>query len=91
MSDIVLGMEEGTSSKAGAKEVSLQGFGLKNKATQSMDIEKQSFVIIDKGKKLLDKTSSDVVEKVWNQVKGMSKGKSMNMKCHSLATTRETT
>ena len=45
-----------------------------------MDIEKQSLVIIDKGGKPLDGTSSDVVEKVWHQVKGKSKGISMNMK-----------
>ena len=47
--------------------------------------------IIDKGKKPLDGTSSDVVEKVWHQVKGKSKGKSMNMQRNSLPTTRETT
>ena len=48
-------------------------------------------MIIDKGKKPLDRTSSDVVEKVWHQVKGKSKGKSMNMQRNSLPTTRETT
>ena len=56
-----------------------------------MDMEKQSLVVIDKGEKPLDRTSSDVVEKVWHQVKGKSKGKFMNMQRHSLATTRETT
>ena len=56
-----------------------------------MDIEKQSLVVIDKGNKPLDKTSCDVVEKVWHQVKGKSKGKSINMQCNSLPTTRETT
>ena len=70
MSDIVVGMDVGTSSSAGAKEGLLQGLGLKNKATQSMDMKKQSVVVIDKGKNLLDRTSSDVVEKVWHQVKG---------------------
>ena len=54
-----------------------------------MDMEKQ--MAIDKGKKPLDRTSSDVVEKVWHQVKGKSKGKSMNIQRHSLPTTRETT
>ena len=65
VSDIVVGMDEGTSSRAGYKEVSLQGLGPKNKGTQSMDIKKQSLVVIDKGKKPLDRTSRDVVEKVW--------------------------
>ena len=74
VSDIVVGMDEGTSSRAGAKEVSVQGLGLENKRTQSMDIGKQSFLIIAKGKKPLDGTSSDVVEKVWHQVKGKVKG-----------------
>ena len=37
VSDFVVGMDEGTSSRAGAKEVSVQGLGLKNKGTQSMD------------------------------------------------------
>ena len=41
MSDIVVGMDEGTSSRVGYKEVSLQGLGPKNKGTQSMDMEKQ--------------------------------------------------
>ena len=42
-----------------------------------MDMEKQSLVVIDKGKKPLDSTSSDVVvNKDWHQVKGKSKGKS---------------
>ena len=50
VSDIVVGMDEGTSSTAGAKEVSLQGLGLKNKGTQSMDIGKQGLVVTDKGK-----------------------------------------
>ena len=68
-------MNVDTSSTAGAKP---------------MDIEKQSLVVIDKGKKPLDRTSSDVVEKVGHQVKGTSKGKSMNMQCNSLPTTRET-
>ena len=70
--DIVVGMNEGTSSRAGAKEVSLQGLGLKNKGTQT------KFGGYRYGKKPLDRTSSDVVEKVWHQVKGKSKGKSMN-------------
>ena len=34
-----------------------------------MDMEKQSLVVIDKGKKPLDRTSSDVVKKDWHQVK----------------------
>ena len=38
----------------------------------------------------MDSTSSDVVDKDWPQVKGKSKGKSMNMQCNSLPTTRET-
>ena len=74
--NIVVGMDAETSSRAGAKP---------------MDMEKQSLVVIDKGKKPLDRTSSDVVEKVWHQVKGKSKGKSMNMQRNSLPTTRETT
>ena len=57
-----------------------------------MDMEKQSLVVIHKGKKPLDRTSSDVVvEKDWHQVKGKSKGKSMNMQRNSLPTIRETT
>ena len=84
-------MDEGTSSRAGYKEVSLQGLGPKNKGTQSMDMEKQNLVVIDKGKKPLDRTSSDVVEKDWHQVKGKAKGKSMNMQCNSLPTNHETT
>ena len=32
------------------KEVSLQGLGPKNKGTQSMDMEKQSLVVLNKGK-----------------------------------------
>ena len=92
VSDIVVVMDEGTSSRAGYKEVSLQGLGPKNKGTQSMDMEKQNLVVIDKGKKPLDRTSNDVVvEKDWHQVKGKSKGKSMNMQRNSLPTTRETT
>ena len=55
-----------------------------------MDMEKQSLVVIDKGGESLDRTSSDVVEKDWHQVKGKSKGKSMNMQHNSLPTTRET-
>ena len=51
VSHIVVVMDEGTSSRAGYKEVSLQGLGPKNKGTQSMDIEKQSLVVIAKGKK----------------------------------------
>ena len=47
-------MDVGTSSRAGAKEDSLHGLGLKNKATQSMDTKKQSLVVIDKGNKPLD-------------------------------------
>ena len=81
MSDIVVGMDVGTSSITSAK----------NKATQSMDMEKQSLVVIDKGKKPLDRTSSDVVKKVWHQVKGKTKGKSINIQRHSLPTSRETT
>ena len=49
--------------------------------------KEKSLVVIDKGKKPLDRTSSDVVEKVWHQVKGKSKGKSMNMQYNSLPTT----
>ena len=48
MSDIVVVMDEGTSSRTGYKEVSLQGLGPKHKGTQSMDIEKESLVFIDK-------------------------------------------
>ena len=56
-----------------------------------MDMEKQSLVVIDKGKKPLDSTSSDVVvDKYWHHVKGKFKGKSMNMQHNSLPTTRET-
>ena len=49
--NILVGMDAETSSRAGAKP---------------MDMEKQSLVVIDKGKKSLDRTSRDVVEKVWN-------------------------
>ena len=59
--------------------------------TQSMDMEKLCLVVIDKGKEPLDRTCSDVVEKVCNQVKGKSKGKSMNIQRHSLPSSRETT
>ena len=55
-----------------------------------MDMEKQSFVVIDEGKKPLDSTSSDVVDKDWHQVKGKSKGKSMKVQRNSFPTTRET-
>ena len=91
MPDIVVVMDEGTSSRAGYKEVSLQGLNPKNRGTQSMDMEKQCLVVIYKGGKLLDRTSSDVVEKDWHKVKGKSKGKSMNMQHNSLPTTHETT
>ena len=84
VSNIVVGMEEGTSSRAGYKEVI-------DKGTQSMDIEKQGLVVTNKGKKPLERTRSDVVEKVWHQVKGKSKGKSMNMPRNSFPTIRETT
>ena len=77
-------MKEGTSSKAGYKEVI-------DKGTQSMHIEKQGLVVIDKGKKPLERTRSDVVEMVWHLVKGKSKGKSMNMPRNSFPTIRETT
>ena len=56
-----------------------------------MDMEKQNLVVIDKGKKPLDRASSDVVDKDWHEVKGKSKGKSMNMQRSSLPTTRVTT
>ena len=69
-------MNVDTSSTAGAKP---------------MDIEKQSLVVIDKGKKPLDRTSSDVGEKPWHQVMGKSKGKLMIMQRNSLPTNRETT
>ena len=75
VSNIVVAMDEGSSSRAGYKEVSLQSLGPKNKITQSMDMGKQSLVVIDKGKKPLDKTSSDIVQNVWHRVKGKSKGK----------------
>ena len=91
MSDIVVGMDEGTLSKTGYKEVSLEILGPKHKGTQSMDMEKQSLVFIDKGTKPLDRTNGHVVEKVWDQVKGKSKGKSMIMQHNSLPTARETT
>ena len=91
VSDIVVVMDEGTSFTTGYKEVSLQGLGPKNKGTQSIDIGKQSLVVIDKGKKPSDSTNSDVVvDKDWHQVKFKSKGKSMNMQRNSLPTTRET-
>ena len=51
MSDIVVVMDEETSSTTGYKEVSLQDLGPKNKGTLSMDMENQSLVLIDKGKK----------------------------------------
>ena len=47
VSDIVVGMDEGTSSRVGYKEVSLQGLGPKNKGTQSIDIGKQGLVVTD--------------------------------------------
>ena len=50
MSDIVVVMDEGTSSRPGCKEVSFQGLGPKSKGTQSMDMEIQSLLVIDKGK-----------------------------------------
>ena len=56
-----------------------------------MDIEKQRLVVIDKGRKPLERTRSHIVEKVWHQVKGKCKGKSMNIPRNSLPTTRETT
>ena len=54
-----------------------------------MDMEKQSLVVVDKGKKPLDSTSSDVVvDNDWHQVKDKwFKGKSMNMQCNCLPTT----
>ena len=48
-----------------------------DKGTQSMDIEKQGLVVTDKGKKPLERTRSDDVEKGWHQVKGKSEGKSI--------------
>ena len=78
-------MDEGTSSRAGYKEVSLQGLGPKNKGTQPMDMEKQSLVVIDKGEKPLDSTNSDVVvDKHCHKVKDKLKGKSMNMQRNNL-------
>ena len=70
VANIVVGLEEGTSSRAGYKEVI-------DKGTQSMDIGKQGLVVTDKGKKPLERTRSDDVEKGWHQVKGKSKGKSI--------------
>ena len=83
VANIVVGMEEGISSRAGHKEVI-------DKGTQSMDIGKQGLVVTDKGKKPLERTRSDDVEKGWHQVKGKSKGKSMNMPRNSFPTIRET-
>ena len=50
MLDIMVVMDEGTSSRAGDKEDSLQGLGpQKNNGTQRMDIENQNLLFIDTG------------------------------------------
>ena len=57
-----------------------------------MGMENQSLVLKDKGEKPMDIIGIYVVvDKVWHHVKGKLKGKSMNMQCNSLPTTRETT
>ena len=50
---IMVVMDEGTSSRDGDKEASLQGLGPKNQGTQSMGTENQSLVLKDKGKKTI--------------------------------------
>ena len=59
--DIVVIMDEGTSSRAGYKEVSLQGLGPKNKGTQ-MDMEEQSLVLIDERNKPFERPRIDVID-----------------------------
>ena len=62
MSDIVVVMVEGTSSRAGDKEGSLQSLGPKNKGTQSMDTENQSLVLIDERNKPFERPRIDVID-----------------------------
>ena len=63
MSDIVVVMDEGTFFRAGDKEASLQGLDRKKIGTQSVDMENQSFVFTNEGKKPLDRPSIVVVDK----------------------------
>ena len=53
MSNIVVVVDEGTSSRACDKDVPLQSFGRKNKGNQSMDMVNQSLVLKNKGKNRL--------------------------------------
>ena len=49
MSNIVVVVDEGTSSRACDKDVPLQSFGRKNKGNQSMDMVNQSLMLERKG------------------------------------------
>ena len=51
VSYIVVVMDEGASFSVDDKKASLQGLGPRNKRAQSMDMENQSLVLTDKGKK----------------------------------------
>ena len=62
MLDIVVVMNEGTSFRAGDKDVSFHGLGPQNKGTQPIVMENQSLGLIDKTSgKPLNKFNIDVV------------------------------